>query len=224
MADDRRLDHTKIMPQQPDPRGWYRARRVSFVQSHRLGFPRAGSVLARRARTLGLSRHAYLSTHRHVCIERSRIDGRAYVLKGNAKTAAASVECVHLGGTGRTAWAWRITARRAEAPTSSVALCVLCALALVSREQPAFASDSGCRVVLCPATPWSASPDAACVRRITKLWNSLAKGASFPTCTQGGIGTRTSTTKHGYAVQRRIQKGAAFQYAVDIKYQTITAR
>jgi hypothetical protein len=224
MADDRRLDHTKIMPQQPDPCGLYQTRGVSFVQPHWHASQGAASVLARLARTLGLSRHADLSTHRQVCIKRSRIGGRPHVLEGKAKTAAASMEWIHLGGTWRTAWAGRITARRAEAPTSSAAIRVLCAMGLVSRGQPASASEPGCREVLCPATPWSASPYAECVGLITKLWNSLTKGASFSTCTQSGIGTRTTKSKHGHAVQRRILNGATFQYAVDTKCQTITAR
>jgi hypothetical protein len=224
MADDRRLDHTKIMPQQPDPCGSYRSRGVSFVQSHWHASQGAVSVLARPARTLGRSRRADLSPHHNVCIDCSGFGERTYMRDGKAKIAAASRECAHLGGTGRTAWAWRITAVRAEAPTSSVALRVLCAMALVSRGQPAFASDSGCRVVLFPATSWSASHYAACVGLITKLWNSPANGASFPPCTHGGIGTRTAKIKHGDAIRRRLPKGAASQYAVDTKCQTVTAR
>jgi hypothetical protein len=222
MADDRRLDLTKIMPQQPDPCGWYRARGVSLVQSHWHASQGAISVLARPARTLGPSRHADLSARRHVCIDRSGFGGHTYMRDGKTKTAAASMECAHLGGTRRTAWAWRITAGRAEAPTSSVARRVLCAMGSVSCGQAAIAS--GCREVLCPATPWSASPYAACVGHITKLWNSLTKGASFSTCTQSGSGTRLTKSKHGHAVQRRILNGATFQYAVDTKCQTITAR
>jgi hypothetical protein len=222
MADDRRLDHTKIMPQQPDSCGWYRARGVFFVQSHWHASQGAVSVLARPPRTLGLSRHADLSPHQHVCIDRSGFGGRTYMRDGAAKTAAAPVECAHLGGTARTAGAWRITAGRAEAPTSSVALRVLCAMGSVSRGQAAIAS--GCREVLCSAARWSASPYAACVGLITKLWNRLAESASSPTCTEGGIGTRTTKSKNSYAVQLRIPKGAASQYAVDTKYQAVTAR
>jgi hypothetical protein len=222
MADNRRLDLTKIMPQQPDLCGWYRARGVSLAQSHWHASQEAVSVLARPARTLGLSRHADLLAHRHVCIDRGGFGGRTYMRDGKTKTAAASMECAHSGGTRRTAWAWRITAGRAEAPTSSVALRVLCAMGSVSRGQAAIAS--GCREVLCSAARWPASFYAACVGLITKLWNSPAEGASFPTCTQSGIGTPTTKSKHGYAVQRRILKGAASQYAVDTKCQTITAR
>ena len=45
--------------------------------------------------------------------------------------------------------------------------------------QPALASDWGCQVVLCLATPGSPTTYAACVPPITKLWNVLALGGSF---------------------------------------------
>jgi hypothetical protein len=45
----------------------------------------------------------------------------------------------------------------------------------------------GLQVVLCLATPGSPTKYAQCVPPITKLWNVLAMGGSFPTCTGVGI-------------------------------------
>ena len=86
--------------------------------------------------------------------------------------------------------------------------------------QPALASDWGCQVVLCLATPGSPTQYAECVPPITKLWNVLATGGSFPTCT--GVGVRTAKIKHGYALSITRPDGVGAQYTVDTRSQTIT--
>lgn len=97
-------------------------------------------------------------------------------------------------------------------------------LVMVAVPQPAFASDWGCQVVLCLATPGSPTKYAQCVPPITKLWNVLAMGGSFPTCTGGGVGTSTSKIKHGYVLRVVMPNGGTSQYTVDTKHQTITPR
>lgn len=93
-------------------------------------------------------------------------------------------------------------------------------LVAVMAPQPAFASDWGCQVILCLATPGSPTTYAACVPPITKLWNVLAIGGSFPACT--GVGIRTKKVKHGYNLTVTQSDGATSQYALDTRYQTVT--
>ena len=93
-------------------------------------------------------------------------------------------------------------------------------LVAVAAPQPAFASDWGCQVVLCLATPGSPTTYAACVPPITKLWNVLALGGSFPTCT--GVGIRTKKVKHGYDLTVTQSDGATSMYALDTRYRTVT--
>lgn len=52
---------------------------------------------------------------------------------------------------------------------------------------PAHASDWGCQVVLCLATPGSPTTYTECVPPITKLWSTLASGGGFPNCIEGGV-------------------------------------
>ncbi|QQV79462.1 hypothetical protein H5J25_19920 (plasmid) [Sphingomonas aliaeris] len=85
--------------------------------------------------------------------------------------------------------------------------------------QPAYASDWGCQVILCLATPGSPTTYAACVPPITKLWNVLALGGSFPTCT--GVGIRTRSVKHGYDLTITQADGSASRYALDTRTQTV---
>ena len=96
------------------------------------------------------------------------------------------------------------------------------ALVTAAVPQPALASDWGCQVVLCLATPGSPTQYAECVPPITKLWNVLATGGSFPTCT--GIGIRTTKTKRGYALTMTRSDGVATGYTLDARTQTITPR
>ena len=87
--------------------------------------------------------------------------------------------------------------------------------------QPAYADDGwGCQVVLCLATPGSPTTYAECVPPITKLWNVLATGGSFPTCT--GVGIRTKSAKHGYNLTVTQSDGSVSRYALDTRYQTVT--
>ena len=86
--------------------------------------------------------------------------------------------------------------------------------------QPAYASDWGCQVVLCLATPGSPMTYAECVPPITKLWNVLALGGSFPTCT--GVGIRSKSVKHGYDLTVTRPDGATSRYALDMRTRTVT--
>ncbi|KRB78795.1 MULTISPECIES: hypothetical protein [unclassified Sphingomonas] len=93
-------------------------------------------------------------------------------------------------------------------------------LVALTAPQPAFASDWGCQVILCLATPGSPTTYAACVPPITKLWNVLALGGSFPSCT--GVGIRTKKVKHGYDLTVTQSDGSSSSYALDTRTQTVT--
>ena len=90
----------------------------------------------------------------------------------------------------------------------------------VAAPQAAYASDWGCQVVLCLATPGSPTQYAECVPPITKLWNALAIGGSFPTCT--GVGIETKKAKHGYDLTVTQADGGTSRYSLDTRYQTVT--
>lgn len=94
------------------------------------------------------------------------------------------------------------------------------ALVSVAAPQPAFASDWGCQVILCLATPGSPTTYAECVPPITRLWEALALSRSFPTCT--GVGIRTKKVKHGFNLTVQRPDGATSRYALDTRYQTVT--
>ncbi|WP_293976974.1 hypothetical protein [Sphingomonas sp.] len=94
------------------------------------------------------------------------------------------------------------------------------ALIAVATPQPALASDWGCQVILCLATPGSPTTYAECVPPITRLWNVLALGGSFPTCT--GVGIRTRETRHGYALTVTQADGSTSRYALDTRTRTVT--
>ena len=69
-----------------------------------------------------------------------------------------------------------------------IALSGVAALGLLAvSAPPAAASDWGCQVLLCLATPGPPTTYAACVPPITKLWSALARGDDFPTCSEGGV-------------------------------------
>ena len=102
--------------------------------------------------------------------------------------------------------------------TGAIALCAAGVVA-VAVPQPAYASDWGCQVVLCLATPGSPTKYAECVPPITKLWNALAIGGSFPTCT--GVGIKTKKAKHGYDLTVTQANGGTSRYALDTRYQTV---
>lgn len=98
---------------------------------------------------------------------------------------------------------------------------LLAGLVAIATAQPAYADDGwGCQVVLCLATPGSPTTYAACVPPITKLWQHLALGRGFPTCT--GVGIRTKSTKHGYNLSVTRSDGTVSRYALDTRYQTVT--
>lgn len=108
---------------------------------------------------------------------------------------------------------------KAGGSAGAIALCAAGMIAATVPE-PAYASDWGCQVVLCLATPGSPTTYAECVPPITKLWNVLAFGGSFPTCT--GVGIRTKKVKHGYDLTVTQSDGAMSRYSLDTRYQTMT--
>ena len=95
-------------------------------------------------------------------------------------------------------------------------------LVAIAAPQPAYASDWGCQVILCLATPGSPTTYAECVPPISKLWNVLALGGSVPTCT--GVGILTRKTKHGYSLTVTRSDGATSRYALDTRTQTVTGQ
>ncbi len=103
--------------------------------------------------------------------------------------------------------------------TGTIALCAACVVA-IAVPQPAYASDWGCQVVLCLATPGLPTKYAECIPPITKLWKALAIGGSFPTCT--GVGIKTKKAKHGYDLTVTQADGETSRYALDTRYQTVT--
>ena len=103
--------------------------------------------------------------------------------------------------------------------TGAIALCVA-GVVEVAVPQRAYASDWGCPVILCLATPGSPTKYAECVPPITKLWNALAIGGSFPTCT--GVGIKTKKAKHSYNLTVTQADGGTSRYALDTRYQTVT--
>ncbi len=109
--------------------------------------------------------------------------------------------------------------KRVGGSTGALALCGSGIVALAA-PQPALASDWGCQVVLCLATPGSPTTYAECVPPITKLWDVLATGGSFPTCT--GVGIRTKKVRHGYDLRVTQSDGGTSQYVLDTRYQTVT--
>ena len=98
----------------------------------------------------------------------------------------------------------------------------IASLVAVAAPQPAHASDWGCQVILCLATPGSPTSYAECVPPITKLWNVLALGGSFPTCT--GVGISTRKTRHGYNLTITRSDGATSRYDLDARTQTVTSQ
>lgn len=66
-------------------------------------------------------------------------------------------------------------------------------------QTPAFASTWGCQVLLCLSNPGGPTQYAECVPPITKLWNALAKGNPFPSCSEGGAtGTKVTNFLNRY--------------------------
>ena len=114
-------------------------------------------------------------------------------------------------------------ARRLGGGAGATSLC-LAAVVTVALPEPALASDWGCEVVLCLATPGSPTKYVECVPPITKLWKVLAMGGSFPTCTGSGVSTHSSKIKEGYALRVDMPDGTQSRYTVSTKYQTITPR
>ena len=111
--------------------------------------------------------------------------------------------------------------KRLGGNTGTLSLCAAGVIS-VATPQPALASDWGCQVVLCLATPGSPTKYAECVPPITKLWNVLALGGSFPSCT--GISIKTKKAKHGYDMTVTRSDGAVSRYSLDTRYQTVTAQ
>jgi len=75
---------------------------------------------------------------------------------------------------------------------------LFCAFVLLSSycisSSKARADDWGCQVLLCLSNPGGPMQFAECVPPVQRLWNELARGRPFPTCS--GVGFQTS--KPGY--------------------------
>nr|WP_149683155.1 hypothetical protein [Sphingomonas carotinifaciens] len=109
--------------------------------------------------------------------------------------------------------------KRCVGATANLAL-PLAALIGIAMPQSARASDWGCQVILCLATPGSPTTYPACVPPITKLWQHLATGGVFPTCL--GVGIRSRASKHGYTVTITRTDGVTSRYQLDTRYQSVT--
>ena len=68
---------------------------------------------------------------------------------------------------------------------------------------PAQASDLGCQVLLCLSNPGGATQYGTCIPPMTKLWQRLATGGSFPGCSGGGV-ARTKVYDRDSAARRRV--------------------
>ncbi len=68
---------------------------------------------------------------------------------------------------------------------------------------PALANDLGCQVLLCLSNPGGATQYGACIAPMTKLWQHLATGGSFPGCSGGGV-ARTKVYDRNSAARRRV--------------------
>lgn len=109
---------------------------------------------------------------------------------------------------------------RVGGAAGGLAFPIAAVVAAVAAAQPAYASDWGCQVVLCLATPGSPTTYTECVPPITKLWQELALGRGFPTCT--GVGVRTKSVKHGYDLTLTQPDGSSSSYKLDTRTQTVT--
>lgn len=65
-------------------------------------------------------------------------------------------------------------------------ICCISSAYLVSNEK-ARAGEWGCQVILCLSNPGGATEYAQCRQPIQKLWQTLAAGHAFPTCTSIGF-------------------------------------
>ncbi|MDI4655186.1 MULTISPECIES: hypothetical protein [Xanthobacter] len=78
---------------------------------------------------------------------------------------------------------------------SPTARALSCAFVLLSSycisSSKARADDWGCQVLLCLSNPGGPMQFAECVPPVQRLWNELARGRPFPTCS--GIGFQAST-------------------------------
>ena len=81
----------------------------------------------------------------------------------------------------------------------------LAVLAMGTALQPARAraNDLGCQVLLCLSNPGGATQYAQCVAPMTKLWQRLATGGSFPGCIGGGV-AGTKVYDRESATRRRV--------------------
>jgi len=130
--------------------------------------------------------------------------------------------CVRNRGMARSSRRWFMIGRlmrKTGGCTGALALCTAGVITVAS-PGPAYASDWGCQVVLCLATPGSPTKYAECVPPITKLWNALAMGGGFPSCT--GVGIKTKSAKHGYTMTVTQTDGTTSRYSLDTRYQTVT--
>ena len=76
-------------------------------------------------------------------------------------------------------------------------------VAMSAHTVPARANDLGCQVLLCLSNPGGATQYGACIPPMTKLWQKLATGGSFPGCSGGGV-AKTRVYDRDSATRRRV--------------------
>lgn len=83
---------------------------------------------------------------------------------------------------------------------SRILLSTIAILGFMASAPMAAASDWGCEVALCLASPQDPLQYSACVPPIKKLYRELAKGKGFPSCASaGGAGSiRSNYYRHLY--------------------------
>jgi len=93
----------------------------------------------------------------------------------------------------------------------------------------ARADDWGCQVILCLSNPGGPTQFAECRPPISKLWQALAKGASFPTCS--GVGFRASqpgyepySCNDGYSLTARYGDRGQEAICISATLQKVDAR
>ena len=90
----------------------------------------------------------------------------------------------------------------------SISIIALAVAAAVSATRPAGASEWGCKVLLCLASPGSPTQYSECVPQIEKLWRHLAKGRDFPSCDFAG--TSDVQVAQGYERYYPCREGYVF--------------
>ncbi|MGY2491964.1 hypothetical protein [Cupriavidus sp. CP313] len=79
-----------------------------------------------------------------------------------------------------------LRANRNRAPRCRILFVVVVASVLSALAPHAYASEFGCKVLLCLANPNGPKAADGCAPPIDQLYSDLRKGRSFPTCDEAG--------------------------------------